>query len=337
MSMLHQYLDINELALDPDNPRLAHQLERFNALTDSEDLEKTLEWALTPSDAKFSELRQAIVTHGGVINPIIVNHTDGKYLVIEGNTRLTIYRILHKETPDDTRWQKISCFVHENMPKEAIEAVRLQAHLVGIRNWKPFAKAKYLHFLYEEKKLTPDELVDFCGGNRVKVMRTINAYKEMIDYYLPLVPDDDDNTDKFSIFFEAQKPVIRETLLEHRYKPNDLAKWIAEGKFEPRQELIRKLPDIMNNSRSREVFLREGAAKAELYVERSEIPEELANASFLELCKALETVMEKLGRPEMRVLRDNISKFEDTIKGLVSLYDEELKSHSEMPLDIEIS
>ncbi|MCZ6803636.1 MAG: hypothetical protein O7D86_06840 [Proteobacteria bacterium] len=333
MKISHQYLDIYEIELDPNNPRVAHDLENYMEAPDTE----TLEWVLNPGDAKFNELRQAITTHGGIINPIIVNFTSEKYHVIEGNTRLVIYRMLNKEDEEDLRWKTISSFVHEDMSKDAIAAIRLQAHLVGIRNWKLFAKAKYLHYLWNEKKLSPEELVDFCGGNSTKVRRLINAYKEMMEFYKPLVNDDEFETDKFSIFLESQAQNIRKTLQEHKYKPKDLAKWVAEGKFEPRQELIRRFPDIMNNSRSREVFLNQGAAKAELYVERPEVAEEISQASFLELCKAIDTVIEKMKIEELKVVQEHVTQVEDTIKSVVAFYDEQLCQHSEMQLDIEIT
>lgn len=333
MKISHQYLDIYAIDLDPNNPRVAHDLESYTETPDTE----TLEAVLNPDDAKFNELRQAIITHGGIINPIIVNYVDNKYHVVEGNTRLVIYRLLNQDANEDLRWKTISSFVHENMSKEAIDAIRLQAHLIGIRNWKPFAKAKYLHYLWNEKKLTPEELVNFCGGNTTKVRRLINAYTEMMENYRPLVNDDDFATDKFSIFLEAQSQDIRKTLQQHNYKPKDLAKWIADGKFEPRQDLIRKFPDIMKNSRARKVFFDEGAAKAELYVDRPAVVEELAQASFLDLCKAIEIVTDKMKVEELKVTQEHVNQVEDAIKSIVVFYDEQLGQHSEMQLDIVIS
>lgn len=333
MTMNHLYLDIYQIELDPDNPRIAYDLRN---VTDKLD-EVNLEFALNPNDAKFNELRQAIMSNDGIINPIIVNHVNGKYKVIEGNTRLAIYRILNKEDPDDTRWKNISAFVHEDMSKEAIDAVRLQAHLIGIRNWTPFAKAKYLHYLWHEKKLSPSELVDFCGGDGIKVQRTINAYQEMMDNYKPLVNDDEFLTNKYSLFFESQNPKIRRSLQEHNYKIKDLAIWVAEGKFEPRQELVRKLPEILKNSRSREVFLKDGAAQAELYVERPQIADELAKASLLELCQAIDTVMDNMEVKQLKVVQEKVGQIEDAIKSMVAFYEEQLKQHSEMPLEIDVS
>ena len=103
MTVSHQYLDINAIELDRDNPRIAPDVSLFTEPPDDE----FLQYALNPGDAKFNELKQAIVTNDGIINPIIVNHVDGKWIVIEGNTRLTIYRQLHQEEPEDERWKKI--------------------------------------------------------------------------------------------------------------------------------------------------------------------------------------------------------------------------------------
>ena len=223
------------------------------------------------------------------------------------------------------------------MSNREIEAIRLQAHLVGIRNWKPFERAKYLYYLWEIEKLPLSELVDFCGGDKQKVQRTINAYKEMIELYKPLVNDEDFKTNKFSIFLEAQSPRIRNTLMEHKFTPHDLAKWVVQNKFEPKQELVRKLPEIFKNSRSREVFLKSGASDAEMFIQRPDVAAELASASLLELCQAVQTVIDNIKLKELGIVKENVITIEDTIKALTAMYEEELKSHSEIPIDIDIS
>ena len=88
-------LPIDQIELDKSNPRIAN----FLATHDEEDITSDLMALLlgTTSDACAS-LRQSIEANYGIIHPIVVNkRADGTYVVIEGNTRLQIYKDFRRE------------------------------------------------------------------------------------------------------------------------------------------------------------------------------------------------------------------------------------------------
>ena len=83
-------LDIDLLELDVNNPRIAELLDRYK----KEDITpEHIALALGTSEESYENLKNSIKENGGIINPIVVRKmADGKYLVIEGNTRVQIYK-----------------------------------------------------------------------------------------------------------------------------------------------------------------------------------------------------------------------------------------------------
>lgn len=136
-SMSH--IAINELEFDVGNPRIADLLETYSGEVTTEQISL----ALTPGNQSFVSLREAIRTHGGIINPIKVNKSQETYTVFEGNTRLAIYGEFH-ESGVQGDWSRIPCMVYEDLSSIEVDRLRLQDHLIGTREWSPFAKAKYL-------------------------------------------------------------------------------------------------------------------------------------------------------------------------------------------------
>jgi hypothetical protein len=67
-----------------------------------------------------ASLRESIKENGGIIHPIIVNkRANGTYVVIEGNTRLQIYKdFIASGEPGN--WTTIRAVVYENLEDEKI-------------------------------------------------------------------------------------------------------------------------------------------------------------------------------------------------------------------------
>jgi hypothetical protein len=186
-------IPVDRILLDQRNPRIAHATEPLAGSVSQEWITLALGHAAPEDEERgtsttYSSLKASIRANKGIINPIIVTGSqDGGYVVIEGNTRVAIYRELaEEEAPGD--WVKIFAIVREEVEEKGEHAIRLQAHLVGPRPWRPYAKAKYLHDLYINQKLSISEILDFCGGGgrRAEIQQYIDAFKDMHDTYIPL-------------------------------------------------------------------------------------------------------------------------------------------------------
>jgi hypothetical protein len=202
------------------------------------------------------------LTNGGIIHPIIV-HKDksGKFIVIEGNTRTQIYREFI-EANLDGNWKTIPAMVYTGLTTQAIDAIRLQAHLVGVRQWDPYSKAKYLHDMRNKAHLTFSQIVDFCGGDKREVQNYINAYVDMEKHYRPILESDQDfDPTRFSAFVELQAPRITGAIVNTGFTKRDFATWVRDRKLYP-LNTVRALPRILQGERSRSVFLRSNAQEA---------------------------------------------------------------------------
>lgn len=137
----------------------------------------------TESGPTFNKLKQSIITNGGIIQPIIVNRSaDGRNRCINGNTRLAFYRSFRDDKlPGD--WETIPAVIYIDLYEEDIDAIRLQAHLVGPRQWDPYSKAKYLNYLRTKEHFPFDRLADFCGANKKAAKENIDAYHDIEKYY----------------------------------------------------------------------------------------------------------------------------------------------------------
>lgn len=287
-----ELLPIDQLEFDLNNPRIARFLEMYEGRPTADQIKL----ALGVGTGQESEggptplaLKQSIRTNHGIIHPIIVNRgQDGQLVVVEGNTRVLIYKELRQEhVPGD--WDTIPSMVYECLSEQVIDAIRLQAHLVGVRQWDPYSKGKYLNHLYNSEHLTLEQIVDFCGGNKREVLKLINGFNDMERYYVPLFESDHDrefDPTRFSAFSELQESRVQDALLRAGYTKADFATWVHEVKFHP-TNTVRLLPQILQNTRAREVFLQDGAAKAQRYLDAPTPQAQLRDATLEQLAREL--------------------------------------------------
>ena len=71
---------------------------------------------------------------------------------------------LNKENPEDSKWQTIPAIVYEDISKEEENKLKLTAHIVGTREWKPYNKAKYVIDLLDNTNFTFPEISEIVGG-----------------------------------------------------------------------------------------------------------------------------------------------------------------------------
>lgn len=261
-SVKYQVLDVNLLELDKENPRIKHTLEMYNGQITDVEIKQALFATMSYEDntgTSLHTLKESIKVNGGVIHPIIVRHesSSGKYIVIEGNTRVQIYKDFNTSGQKGD-WSKIPCIIYTDLEASKIDAIRLQAHLVGPRDWDPYSKAKYLDSLYRDGNLTIAQIVEFCGGNKQSVNSYIDGYNLMETHYRPQL-DSDDNFIKscFSAFIEVQNKQLQTTMANQNITMDCFAKWVIDGKFSP-LNTIRQLARVLENKDAKESFLKPG-------------------------------------------------------------------------------
>jgi len=256
-----QLLEVSTLDLDKDNPRIKSILEMYDEI-DEEKIKLALisgSGSAETAGTTYTSLKESIRSNGGIINPIIVSYKTltSEYVVVEGNTRVQIYKEFQKDNIKGS-WDLIPAVVYTDLDKEEIDSIRLQAHLVGPREWDPYSKAKYLFSLYHEDNLPMAQIVDFCGGKKGDVVDYIQAYKIMEEFYRPLLNSDDEfEKNKFSAFREVLKITVREAIERNGFNLTDFSSWVIDDKFKPIAD-IRQLPIVLNNEKGKEIFLKQG-------------------------------------------------------------------------------
>ncbi len=304
----HQFLSVDDISLDVKNPRIAKFIEMYEGEPTPEQLFMALgaggEEGEGESGPSFGKLKQSILTNGGIIQSIIVNRLNGSYVCIEGNTRLALYRSFVAEKIPGS-WKTIPSVVYENLDEEDVDAIRLQAHLVGPRQWDPYSKAKYLSYLRHKEHFPFAKLVDYCGGSKKAVKESIDAYADMEQYYRPLLASDSQfDTRRFSGFVELQKPAVKMAIAKAGFGMTDFAEWIINRKIVGLAE-VRWLPAILKDKKATEVFLKDGAVAANKILDRPDLDKALQNASIGQLARALTQKIRTIEWREVKRLIDD--------------------------------
>lgn len=304
MKCSYQILPISQLQLDLNNPRICQYLEMFGENVTAEGIALALnDSGSSVTSTSFSSLRESIRVHKGIIHPIIVNHiSDDVYIVIEGNTRLQIYKDFYSKTKD-ANWEHIRCIVYENLNKIEIDAIRLQSHLVGPRDWDPYSKAKYLNKLYHEEGLPLNTIIDYCGGKKSEILKLISAYNDMLTYYIPLLDGDKPDVREFSKFSELQNRSIKNALNAHGYTEKDFAIWVCNRNIDTAQN-VRWLPEILSDEAAKKEFLKTNISSAILKLHTaSKETISLKDIPYEELCRTLITKLRNIPYEELKELR----------------------------------
>lgn len=296
-------LNINSIELDRSNPRIANYLDLY----DEDDLTSdTMALLLGTTTDACASLRESIKENEGIVHPIIVNHySDGRYVVIEGNTRLQIYRDFRKKGIPGN-WNVIKAIVYENLDDHTMHSIRLQAHLVGPREWDAYAKAKYLDYLANVEYMPMSSLVAYCGGTSKasEIKGMIAAYQDMQEYYRPLCNDDSMfDIKKFHGFVELQKRNVADALIHHGYTKTDFSKWMLEGKFSKLED-VRSLPNIFQSKKATEIFFKYDSKTAKKILAVEEVsPDSLRDIPYEVLAKELVKRMNEFQMNEILFLR----------------------------------
>jgi len=307
----YELVPVGVIDLDTTNPRIAHALSSYKPPYKAEQIYLALNAGGREEEGgtttTFHKLKQSILTNGGISQPVHLHDKgNGRYVSIEGNTRVAIYQEL-KQQKTKGAWEKIPAFIYSDITEEQLHAIRLQAHLVGPRPWDPYSKAKYLRFLRTQLQYPFERLVDLCGGNKRSIQESLDAYEDMEAYYRPLLkPGEPFDTDRFSGFVELQKPGVKQALQQTGFSVKDFADWIRSRKIE-RLADVRVLPRVLKDPKAREVFIKQDIDAAKKVLDLPEVSDTLQRAGLLALCRALTQTIQKVEFGELRKLKQDLS------------------------------
>lgn len=168
---------IGALRLDWRNPRLPPEQQVPDA--DQLDLALYIDKRYNPL-----EVAQSIARHGFFESePLIAVEEDGALVVVEGNRRLTALLGLSDLRFRDAMSRQTRGWVHVDLAvplpdllpvvvvgeRKSITPLLGFRHISGIKEWEPFAQARYIADLVEEEGYSLDEVAELVGRPHLEV------------------------------------------------------------------------------------------------------------------------------------------------------------------------
>lgn len=204
---------LENLFLDPDNPRLPTSIKRSQeeiiAYLSHHSAIEDLVSSISENGFFYAEALVAIPSR--VVSASDIND-ESQLIVVEGNRRLTALKLLQQpelaqrrsirsiaENASD-RPSSIPIIIYEN--RESVLQFLGYRHITGVKPWDPLAKARYIQQLFERsaKELSFEEryreVAQMVGSKPQYIRRSLNALvaiqiaEENTFFDLPLEIDD---------------------------------------------------------------------------------------------------------------------------------------------------
>lgn len=207
------YADIDNLLLDPKNPRLGRGIASPN-LDQEKVMDAMRDWTLDELAVSFLESgfwpQEALI--------VVEEELYGRVslVVIEGNRRLAALKYLKKATdgsPKSKQWsdlvsgRTVSEDLFNAIPYIKVEN-RLQVsaylgfrHVTGIKEWNPAEKAQYIAKLIEEEQLSYDDVRRKIGSKTPTVRQNYISYRLLLQMEQQDSIDINAVEDKFSVLY----------------------------------------------------------------------------------------------------------------------------------------
>jgi hypothetical protein len=209
-----EYASLEELYLDPMNPRLG----RHNAgpnLTQEKVLELMRDWTLDELVVSFIE-SGVFWTHEALLVTEEKLYGKNRLVVVEGNRRLAALKYMkmaidHDDVPrriaEIVKGAKIPPNLFTKIPyilvssRKEIEAFLGFRHVTGIKEWEPAEKAQFIAKLIDERGMTYEEVRRQIGSKGPSVRNNYISYRLLLQI--------EDNTeippeqfeDRFSVMY----------------------------------------------------------------------------------------------------------------------------------------
>lgn len=306
------YIEVDKLKFLPDNPRVyasTHGVPNFNDLTDEQKQDVILKKLLQEPSVK--NLKPEIRRHGGLIEPILVRHD--RMEVIEGNSRLAVYRELKKAEPGG-EWESIPCDIVSSLTDRQQAAFLNQVHVKGKTKWSAYEKANFAYVRRKDGWAFGDIATLF--GETEMTIRT--RVKEV-----ELMKDNDDNERSH---FSYYRVLVRKKEISEAMNGRDnlreflLRKIKAVGSDDEdndftAQELRKKLPEVLKKPKVLDKYVKDEIGLDEAYQRAriSRVEEKVRQArDLLDDVTKLEVLV--LEKPRFNAFKQAVRKLSRAVK-----------------------
>ena len=217
-------LAVEDIDLDPENPRLPEEVQR----------EATQDELLAFIARTYDplEIAGSIARHGYFVSePIIVfkDKATGRAIAVEGNRRLTALKLLaapERATElgleDAEAWEDVAASAQAPLPtrvpvvlvsgRDAVAPIIGYRHISGIEPWEPYAKARFLSQLIDRDGMSFEEAAAVVGEPERAVREQYRNYRVAKELDAKFRLDTSDVVERFGVFTRAMQD---SRILEH--------------------------------------------------------------------------------------------------------------------------
>lgn len=253
----HRNVDIDDIILDEDNPRLRYMRTKEGG--------KPLdEFIRGMPDA--SKLRKDIEANGGLLDRIILLQLpNGKFKVAEGNRRRVAVGDLHAKNPKDARWKTMPARVlPADIDSKKVAIMLADWHVTNKVRWEPHEKAGHIYEMSKVHKMPLDEIAVILHASKTTVKRLLDAYTFMMERFTKV--DEGAYKDKaegtWSFFDELHRSKeLKQRLAEDPEFGDNFCRWVGDKRL-AKGEQVRKLAKILAHPEAEKVWMKTAASSA---------------------------------------------------------------------------
>jgi len=312
------YLNIHELQFLADNPRVyacTHGEANFDKKTPEEQQQIIYEKLLKESSVK--NLIPEIKRHDGLMEHILVRLDTMQ--VIEGNSRLAVYRKLH-ESDDAGDWELIPCDTVSRLSDEQQAAFLNQVHVKGKTQWSAYEKANFA-YVRKESGWSVDKIADVFGESKPTIYNRIGVIKMMMK-----------NHDAERSHFSYYKVLADNVEAKRRIEEGGLKRLLVDIKHLGNDEdesdftavdMRKMLPVILNKAKVLRKYENGNISLSEAYqrAKTSRAEEKVKQATAL-LDDVEKSDIETLAQNELNILRQAFRKHQRQVKRIADIIDD---------------
>lgn len=214
-----EYTQLDQLVLDPKNPRLGRIIHR-QELTQEDILKEMSKQTLDEIATSF--LESGFWPHEALLCVEETYQGETKLVVVEGNRRLGALLMLdlaYQGQPFSRRWSNIidgrtrpdSLF--DQVPyillndRHDVDAFLGFRHVTGIKEWAPAEKAEFITYLINDRGMSYIDVMRKIGSKTEAVRRNYIAYSILLQMEQTDGVDVGRVEDKFSVLFLSLRSV----------------------------------------------------------------------------------------------------------------------------------
>lgn len=195
---------VDGLRFLPDNPRVyavTHGKPGFREM--SPEQQQDLIFEALREEPSVKNLKKDVLRHKGLLERILVRKDTNE--VVEGNSRLAVYRLLRNETADSF-WDEIPCRLVSSLTEEQQAAYLQQIHVTGKTQWSAYEKANFAYVHRSERDWSVKRIADLFGESEATIRRKIAVIEMMAENSDP----DREHFSYYDVLYGIQQNAKRE-------------------------------------------------------------------------------------------------------------------------------